>query len=209
MSVPSPLFRVPEHRRFEYLGGGVMSSVYATRDPDKVLKISSRFDDDGWVDYVAWAGAAGFQGSDAPVVHSFKTLTTPDGSRGYAAVIERLIAINSAILAYKFKCDLLEAYDHLSKWMHWGSEPVAKLAPGVARLLSPGVARFVDEYMTTFGTGGDLHPGNFMFRPSTGTIVVTDPLITPSVVNKSSGRVRSSSWRGSPTASGWWSTTRG
>lgn len=153
-----------KRRGYRVLGSGCFSTVLAYPGSNRVIKVAKQVDD--WPQYVRWASAAGYAGTFAPKVFSFRQ---HDG--WYVAVVERL----DCTIAETTKAGARRIYGNLSYTMMGAGTLDAE------RDLEdsyPGAVAFAKAFATDMCSGfgsTDLHDANFMLR-SDGTIVCTDPL---------------------------------
>lgn len=153
---------------FEYLGSGAYSRVVAKKDSDRVIKICTYAQGDGWVDYVLWANQKGYGGTFAPKIYSYKWIKTEKGGFG-VAVMERM----KHTVSREDRKSSAKLIPNLFEYSLYDNDN----AKAVADLLAPGMGAFIDDFRNKFGGDGnfDLHNGNFMVRED-GSFCVSDPL---------------------------------
>jgi len=160
-------------RGFVAIGNGMYSQVLAKPGSDRVIKVGAY---DSWIDYVLWAHKAGYGGTFAPKVYSYKSYSGATEQYGntkfYVAVMERLDKTLRQVPRehdYKYLHQLFEqavGYKH-------------RMSLTLADLAIPGLGRFATDFTIAndkdLFSGLDLHGGNFMLR-SDGSLVLTDPV---------------------------------
>lgn len=162
-------------RGYHVLGQGLYSTVLAKPGSQRVVKVNRSLD--GWPDYMLWASKAGYAGTFAPKVYSFKFHGT-----WYVAVMERLEATIDAT-----RCDNPRGYKiwqqlqrAISGWLADQKELDA---------LVPGAWCFATALRTSGIGATDLHTQNFMLRHD-GSVVCTDPVSVPHCRATDSGSKR-------------------
>lgn len=147
---------------FIRLGSGMFSAVWAHPKSDKVIKIIKQ--EDCWIDYAYWANQAGYGGTLAPKVFSFKK------KANYSlAVVERC-----AKLARQFEFKTPESVvQSLIYQVGHGNETAQTLLD----LLHAGSEKFFKDLRDKFSGHRrfDFHGENIMFRED-GSLCVTDPI---------------------------------
>lgn len=167
-----------EKRGFRRLGSGAYSTVYGKDGYDRVIKVSRCLDN--WIDYVAWASKAGYAGTFAPKVYSWKRFFTGKERKthplfGYSrwdetewsvAIVERMKETLNADsqLARDFR--IIERIHDLAAR--------SVLAELVMEEIIPGVGKFFKDLHKNF-YASDVYGKNLMIR-SDGTFCVTDPV---------------------------------
>jgi len=139
--------------KFQELGSGLYSDVFAPAGSDRVIKVCRSCDD--WPKYIFWATKMGYAGTIAPKVHSFHFIEK-DHRSFYAASMERLYPLTE------------EARD-LRK------QALFRLYSGTRSPEALKIKAFIEELQTQFPMADDLHDGNWMCRQD-GSLVITDPL---------------------------------
>ncbi|PZA13940.1 hypothetical protein DNX69_00480 [Rhodopseudomonas palustris] len=157
-------------RGYCYLGSGCYSTVLYKPGSNRVVKVSRR--PDNWLDYVLWATKAGYAGTFAPVVHSFRRFNQGLDGEFYVAVVERLVETVNDIERRDRRHRAVKAQGFLRSYIHANHDQ-----DGVAAdRLFAGSLRFAVELRMEFrGAGLDLHAGNWMTRED-GQLVCTDPV---------------------------------
>lgn len=147
---------------WERLGSGAHSIVYAKKDSDKVIKVTSNLDN--WIDYIQWAAKAGYAGNLAPRVFSWKRHQTNDGSFA-VAVVERMArggysedARDDGALLYG-----------LTRYARKGNV----IAQVVMEEIQPGSVNFF-KTLSALQFDGDVGGNNIMYRKD-GSLCLTDP----------------------------------
>lgn len=151
-------------RGFREIGSGAYSTVLAKPGSDRVVKVLRR-DLDAWGEYVHWATTAGFAGSFAPKVYSFKLY-----SGFYVAIMERL-----------GRCIDCHADEGIKTLFNLGSRyPWDVDQSKEAKSLNPQFHHFMIEFRKRFeGYNLDLHGGNWMTTENNSgdtRLVLVDPI---------------------------------
>lgn len=175
-----------EKRGYRVLGKGAFSTVLARPGSAKVIKVGRNMD--AWPDYVLWAAKAGFAGTWAPRLFSFRR-HKGHMCEFYVAVIERLDAVVATLEDYKKPTQhpLVAVQSNLSSFLY----AVQRTATAIfsdcymagaieADKLKPGALRFalaMAQWRNSIGAGFDLHSNNWMV--SGDRLVCTDPVVEP------------------------------
>lgn len=182
---PAAYGRWLETKGFENIGRGYYGSVYAHPTSNKVIKILDNPSNDGWLDYVMWAGKQGYGGTFAPLVYSYKevkikgkpnTRCISPINYNYenrvfgVAVLERMEKIVSRV-------DKASKEALITSLIHFGVKEKNTHARNLANNLFPGLSEFMEKLIERFDKEGrfDLHDANMMFRKD-GTLAITDPI---------------------------------
>ena len=154
-----------ERKGFKKLGQGAFSVVLAKPDSKRVIKVTRRIEDDGWIDYIKWADKKGYTGSFAPKVYSYKYIKGRE--RDFA--ISSMERMKSSLGSVGYQHDATVLWDLIHKATNDN-----QLATRLLNIAVPGLDQFNKDLRKTFGAL-DLHSGNLMVREN-GSLVFTDPV---------------------------------
>jgi len=157
-----------ERRGFKTRGAGAFSTVMAKRGSNRVVKINRSMDD--WPSYIVWANKAGFGGTLAPKLFSYREIEATSGGKFYVAVVERfeMTVWNFSGHEYGHPKARHQETLRIAMGSRYRSYDAAALSPEEKRFAAAFNERFKDCNM-------DLHADNFMVRAD-GSLVCTDPL---------------------------------
>jgi len=147
---------------WDRLGSGAHSIVYAKKDSDKVIKVTSNLDN--WIDYIQWAAKAGYAGNLAPRVYSWKRHQIENGSFA-VAVVERM---SHGGYNEDLKHDGALLFG-LTRYARKGNV----LAQVVMEEIQPGSVNFFKQ-LSELKYDGDVGGNNIMYRKD-GSLCLTDP----------------------------------
>ncbi len=189
---------------FKRLGQGAFASAYAKSGSNRIVKISTA-EDNCWISFATWA-LKQTKNPYLPNIPWFKTYQSKGKKGQiltfFVTIVEKLKPFNESIVD---KIDdpvvLATLYVHTDAGAEYRTSIGRRLNQlGVLdkRDLIPGkLSHRIDkatqylknhtnhkflktimqvEKMTTKNCWNDMHTGNFMYRPATNTLVITDPL---------------------------------
>ncbi|UYO52484.1 hypothetical protein [Rhodopseudomonas palustris] len=159
-----------KRRGYVVLGAGYFSTVFKKPGSDRVVKVCHR--PDNWLDYVLWATKAGYAGTFAPRIFSYRRYNQGRDGEFYVAVMEELAETVDRLSCRVSDGRAVRAAAHLRSYININHDQ-----DGVAAdRLFAGALRFAMEFRIEFrGANFDLHMGNWMVRFD-GSLVCTDPV---------------------------------
>lgn len=149
---------------FQKLGSGAHSAVYAKPNSDKVIKVTWSLDN--WIDYVKWAASAGYAGTLAPRVYSWKRHGRKDYGDFAVAVVERMDVGG-------YNTDFKKHDGALLMQLQYPARSGSLLAQCFMEEIQPGSVNFF-KMLSALEFDGDMGGNNVMYRKD-GTLCITDP----------------------------------
>jgi hypothetical protein len=167
---------------YQMIGEGRFSVVFVRPGAETVVKVSKQ-DDRCWLAFAELAQ----QGQNNPSfpritdLHRFKY----NGEELFICQMEKLERVLSA------PRERIQGFHAFINMMHDGGDYIGTNVLGNQRVMQSGpmasfardnpgfleAFREVEDLRERMGCGMDLHIGNFMYRPSTGSFVILDPLL--------------------------------